>query len=157
MSKVNDLLQTITSLDKRLDWDEYFMIIAYLISKRSSCDRLHVGCVIIKDKRIVSTGYNGHIPGTPHNSLVKDGHEQLTIHAEINSICNSAKTGVQLNGSTAYVTHHPCVNCTKALIAAGVKEIVYSQDYKTSPISKQLFASAGVKVNKMNIEHKTQT
>lgn len=149
MSKVKDLIKTINSLEERLNWDDYFIILAYLISKRSSCHRLHVGCVITKNNRVISTGYNGHIPGVPHNSLIRNGHEQLTIHAEINTICNSAKLGMSLNNSKAYITHHPCINCTKALIASGVTEIFYAEEYKIDPISVQLLSSAGVKVNKM--------
>lgn len=150
-SKISNLVSSIKGLEGRLGWDEYFMTIAYLISKRSSCDRLNVGCVITRDNMIISTGYNGHIAGTPHNSLVVNNHEQLTIHAEVNAVCHSSKNGVSLKNSKAYVTHHPCVNCTKTLIAAGVVEIVYSEDYKTDPIAIKLLLSAGVKVNKMDI------
>lgn len=116
--------------EHRPSWNEYFMAVCNLISKRSSCGRLHVGCVLVKDNRIVATGYNGHLPGAPHDSFVRDGHEQLTIHAETNAIADSAKRGVSLDGCTAYVTHFPCINCAKILLASGIKRIIFESHYK---------------------------
>lgn len=83
---MNKLITNIKELEDRPNWDSYFIIMAYLISKRSTCKRLNVGCILTKNNRIVSTGYNGHIPGAPHDSLIKDGHEQMTIHAETNAV-----------------------------------------------------------------------
>jgi dCMP deaminase len=116
--------------ERRISWDEYFMSTAELISRRSSCHKLHVGCVLVKDKRIIATGYNGHIPGQDHVSISKNGHEMATIHAEQNAICDCASRGIETKGAVAYITHYPCINCFKFLIAAGVNEIVYKQDYK---------------------------
>ena len=147
--KFGILLKLIDSLSERLSWDEYFMLIAQAVKNRSSCERLKVGCVITRNNRSLCTGYNGHVPGAPHNSKVIDGHEQLTIHAEVNAVCNAANNGISLNNSKAYVTHYPCINCAKSLIAAGISEIVYLEDYNNNPINKELFLSKGVKVNKM--------
>ena len=143
-----NLLEEIKKLDVRPEWNDYFILNSYLISKRSSCERLHVGCVIVKDRRILSTGYNGHIKGSDHVSKIVNGHEQMTIHAEINAISDAAARGVEINGSTVYVTHYPCVNCTKALIAAGVKEICYAEDYKNDKIAEELFTIGKVTVSK---------
>src|SRR5690348_5306194 len=101
------IINQIKELKHRPEWNEYFMIMAYLISKRSTCERLHVGCIIVRDNRIISTGYNGHIKGAPHNSNIVDGHEQMTIHAEVNAITDAASRGVKIEGATAYVTHYP--------------------------------------------------
>src|SRR5580700_5916753 len=116
-TSINDIISSIQQMKSRPEWDGYFMAIAYLISKRSSCHRLHVGCVIVCDNRIIATGYNGHIPKTDHISIMKDGHEQATIHAETNAICDASRRGASLDGSTAYISHFPCINCTKMLIA----------------------------------------
>lgn len=141
-----DLINLIKRLDCRPDWESYFMTVAYLISKRSSCDRLHVGCVIVNDKRIITTGYNGHIKGAPHTSIIKDGHEQMTIHAETNAITDAASRGIKLEGSTAYVTHYPCINCAKILIAAGIREIIYCEDYNNDILCDKLYSMGNIKV-----------
>lgn len=116
----------------RKDWDKYFMDIAYMVATRSTCDRLNVGCVITKDNVIVSTGYNGSIHGQPHCEEV--GHllnEQnrciRSIHAEQNALIHADKS--KLIGSTAYVTHECCENCTKLLIQSGVKRVVFNEPY----------------------------
>ena len=118
---------------KRLDWNEYFMSIAKLTSARSSCNRLHVGCVIVKDKHIVSTGYNGFLPSFPHESIVINNHEQATVHAEQNAIADAACRGTSVNNSIAYITHYPCINCFKILVASGIKTIYYLNDYNNDP------------------------
>ena len=118
------------SNDNKLNWDEYFISTALLISSRSSCERLKVGCVIVKDNRIISSGYNGHLPGESHISIVVNNHEQATIHAECNAIADCANRGVSCKDSTIYVTHHPCINCFKVIAAAGIKCIKYLNDYK---------------------------
>ena len=114
----------------RISWDQYFFETCKLISCRSSCNRLHVGCVLVKDNRILATGYNGFLAGEKHTSIVKDNHEQATIHAEQNAIADCAKRGVSVDGCTAYITHYPCINCFKLLVASGIKEIKYINDYK---------------------------
>ena len=149
---MSSLINYIKSVNFRPDWHLYFMSMAYLISKRSSCERLHVGCVIVKNKRIVVAGYNGHIKGAPHTSFIKNGHEQMTIHAETNAITDAASRGIKLYGSTAYITHFPCINCTKNLIAAGIKEIIYAEDYKNDELCNELYKLGGVKITKISLE-----
>ena len=121
-------------MESRPDWNSYFKEIVQVTSKRSPCDRLKVGCLIVKDNRIISQGYNGFLPGCPHTSIVRDNHEQATIHAEQNAICDCAKRGVSCNDATAYITHYPCLICTRLLIAAGVREIKYIEDYRNDDL-----------------------
>ena len=118
----------------RPNWDEYFKEISLVTSKRSSCTRLNVGCVLVKDNRIISQGYNGFLPGQPHESIVRNNHEQATVHAEQNSICDCAKRGVSCEGATAYITHFPCIICCRLLIASGIKEIKYIYNYKNDDL-----------------------
>ena len=131
LNKIKDLID---NQKDRLSWDDYFMSCALLISSRSPCDRLHVGCVLVKDNRIISAGYNGFLPGEPHKSIVRDNHEQATIHAEQNTISDCASRGVSINGATAYITHYPCINCAKILAASGIKEIKYHSNYKNDEL-----------------------
>ena len=92
---------------KRPSWDEYFTKIVKVTSERSPCNRLHVGCLLVKDNRIVSQGYNGFLPWCEHTSIVRGDHEQAVVHAEQNALMDCAKRGVSCNESTAYVTHYP--------------------------------------------------
>ena len=123
-------------MSERLSWDEYFAKIVEVTAERSSCDRLHVGCLLVKDNRIVSQGYNGFLPGCPHKSVVRNNHEQATVHAEQNALCDCAKRGVSCAESVAYVTHYPCIICSRLLLAAGIKEIKYLHDYKNDVLVK---------------------
>ena len=147
---MENIISIIKNTTYRPSWDEYFVTVAYLISKRSSCDRLHVRCVLVKDNHIVSTGYNGHISGAHHESFIRDGHEQLTIHSEINAVADSVKRGVCLNNATAYITHTPCINCCKALIASGIKQIFYVEEYKKDNLIDKLCESGNVKLSHLN-------
>ena len=122
----------------RIPWSEYFMQTAELASVRSPCERLKVGCVLVKNNRLISMGYNGFLSGSEHKSIIRDNHEQATIHAEINAITDAAKRGVSIDGAEAYITHYPCLNCFKALASSGVKKIYYKNDYKNNPIIKDL-------------------
>jgi dCMP deaminase len=124
--------------EERISWDDYFMKAATLASIRSPCDRLKVGCVIVKNNRLISMGYNGFLAGTDHRSIIRWGHEQATIHAEINAITDAAKRGVSIDDAVAYITHYPCINCFKALASSGVKKIYYQVDYKNDPILEEL-------------------
>ena len=126
-------------MSERLSWDDYFAKIVEVTAERSSCERLHVGCILVKDNRIVSQGYNGFLPGCPHKSVVRNNHEQATVHAEQNALCDCAKRGVSCAESVAYVTHYPCIICARLLLAAGIKEIKYLHDYKNNELVK-LFA-----------------
>ena len=131
---------------KRISWEHYFSSIAELASLRSSCDRLHVGCILVKDNRIVSTGYNGHIPGSTHGSFVRDGHEQMTVHAEENAILDCAKRGVSCNDCEAYITHYPCLKCFKMLATAGITKIYYIKDYKNDELINVINKDIGLKI-----------
>jgi len=134
----------------RPSWDEYFMATAVLMSSRSNCERLHVGCVIVtggdRKNRLVAAGYNGYLPGTPHVTRVRDGHEQATVHAEQNAVADAARRGSAVEGCVAYVTHFPCINCAKIMEAAGIAEVRYRQDYMNDPLVAPLLAEAGVKI-----------
>jgi dCMP deaminase len=83
-------------------------------------------------------GYNGYLAGTEHQSIIRNGHEQATIHAEINAITDAAKRGVSIDGAVAYITHYPCLNCFKALASSGVKKIFYKNDYRNDPVVEDL-------------------
>jgi dCMP deaminase len=116
----------------RKSWDAYFMDIAFKVAERSTCDRAHVGCVLVKDNRILSTGYNGSISGHPHCDEVghlynEEGRCIRTIHAEQNALLLALG---DVRGATAYVTHEPCETCTKLLNQAGIKRVVYAKPYK---------------------------
>ena len=118
---------------ERPSWDQYYKNIVNLTAERSVCPRLQVGCLLIKDNRIISQGYNGYLSGCPHDPIIKDGHNIGTIHAEQNAIVDCAKRGVSSNLCTAYITHYPCFNCFKLLVAAGIEEIKYCNDYNNDP------------------------
>ena len=122
----------------RISWNNYFMEIAKLASIRSPCDRLKVGCVLVKNNRLISMGYNGFLGGCEHISILRDDHEQATIHAEINSITDAAKRGVSVQDSVAYITHYPCLNCFKALASSGIKTVFYASDYRNDEVINQL-------------------
>lgn len=121
-------------MDRRPSWDEYFKEIVQVTSTRSPCDRLHVGCLLVRDHRIISQGYNGFLPGCDHLSIVRDGHEQATVHAEQNCVADSARRGVSCEGCTAYITHYPCIMCCRLLIASGITSIKYIHDYKNDEL-----------------------
>jgi dCMP deaminase len=134
-------------MSSRPGWDEYFMEIAHTVATRATCPRASVGAVLVREHRILTTGYNGAPRGVAHCSeagcmLVND-HCQRATHAEANAIVQGALHGVGLQGATAYCTHQPCVNCSKLLISAGVTKIVYDQPYP-DPIATELLVEAGV-------------
>jgi len=134
----------------RPDWDSYFMKIAAAVSERSTCDRALVGCVLVLDKRILTTGFNGSPAGQEHcdeaGHLIVDGHCVRTIHAETNAIIQAALHGVSTRGSTCYVTHLPCINCTKALINAGITRIVYGEAYRMDENAMAFLKAAAIEV-----------
>lgn len=145
-------LQALTeSWGQRPSWDTYFMATALLMASRSSCERLHVGCVIVsggsQKNRIIAAGYNGFLPGAPHVSRVREGHEQGTVHAEQNAICDAARRGVPLAGAAAYVTHFPCINCAKLLAATGIQSIKYHKDYRNDDLVKAILTESGVSLH----------
>ena len=148
LNLINTIVEVSKGLEGRPSWDEYFMATAFLISTRSACKRLNVGCVIVSKgthkNRIIAAGYNGFLPGAPHISRVDDDHEQSTVHAEQNAISDAARRGVSLSGSTAYVTHFPCIVCAKLLVAAGVNQIKFHFDYNNNPIVDEIFKENGI-------------
>ena len=134
---------------QRPTWDEYFKKIVLATRERSACERLQVGCLLVKDNRIVSQGYNGFLPGCPHISKVRNNHEQATVHAEQNALCDCAKRGVSCMDATAYVTHYPCIICCRLLLASGIKEIKYINDYKNDELVSYFCDQANVNVKKI--------
>lgn len=143
---------------QRISWDEYFMAQSHLLSLRSTCSRLSVGATIVKDKRIIAGCYNGSIKGDEHcidvGCKVIEGHCVRTIHAEINAILQCSKFGVCTEGATIYVTHFPCLNCTKSIIQAGIKEICYANDYRNNEYAQELLEKSGVVVRKVDYDVK---
>ena len=127
----------------RPTWDEYFKQLVTLTATRSSCERLHVGCLFIKDNRIVAQGYNGYIAGCEHKMVVRDNHNIATIHAEQNAIIQAAIHGVNIKGATLYCTNMPCSICTKMLINAQIVDIYYKEGYSDS-LAADLLAEAGI-------------
>lgn len=146
---------------ERVGWDEYFMRVAYTVAERATCHRKHVGAVIVKDRHILATGYNGSIAGTPHcnddNHIMEDGHCVRVNHAECNAICQAAKKGVAIEGASIYVTAFPCWPCFRMLANAGVAEIVYDEVYRNTEHGDRLFEharAAGIHVRRLS---KTET
>ena len=122
----------------RVSWDRYFMNVAEVVASRSTCDRKLVGAVVVRDKTILSTGYNGSIRGMPHCSdvghLLENDHCVATIHAEANAIIQAAMNGVRVDGATLYVTASPCWSCFKMIANAGLKKICYGEFYRDERI-----------------------
>lgn len=123
---------------ERATWDQYFMNIAKEVATRSTCDRKFVGAVIVRDKNILSTGYNGSISGLPHcdevGHLMEDGHCIRTVHAESNAIVQAAKNGTRIDGAGIYVTASPCWPCFRLIANAGMKRIVFGEFYRDQKI-----------------------
>lgn len=120
-----------------------------LASERATCPRMHCGCLLVKGRYVLSTGYNGSLPGTPHcdeeGCLVVNDHCVRTNHAEINAICQAGRHGVRLDEATAYVTNMPCTACAKALIAAGIVRVVIFSGYHDT-LAERFFKESGVEL-----------
>lgn len=142
-------------MSARPGWDEYFMEIAHTVATRATCPRASVGAVLVRDHRILTTGYNGAPRSVAHcteaGCIVVNDHCQRATHAEANAIVQGALHGVSLAGATAYCTHEPCVNCSKLLISAGVERIVYAQPYPDA-VASLLLAEAGVVIESLEPE-----
>ncbi len=146
----------------RPSWDEYFMRMAYLASTRSTCTRRKVGAVIVKDKRILATGYNGPPKGLAHCNITGCIRKDLNVpsgerhelcrglHAEQNAIIQAAVHGVSIKNATIYVTNHPCVVCAKMLINAEIKEIVYAEGYPDD-LAKLILLESNIKVRQFSL------
>ena len=140
---------------KRLAWDEYFAAQALLISNRATCKRAKVGAVLVKDHKVVATGYNGSVSGTEHcldhHCLMVEGHCVRTLHAEVNAILQGAERGIP-KGFTAYVTHFPCLNCTKQLLQVGCKRVVYIHQYRIDEYAEYLYREKEVELVHLPLE-----
>jgi len=141
-------------MDHRPEWDQYFLKLAMLASERATCPRMHCGCVLVKDKNVIATGYNGSIPGDDHcedaGCMVVDNHCVRTVHAEMNALIQAAKRGHGVSGATAYVTNMPCTTCAKALVTAGIKRVVIFSEFHDT-LATDFFAKAGVKIDKIEM------
>jgi len=149
--------------DRRPSWDEYFIRITRQVSERSTCLRRKVGAIIVRDKRILATGYNGAPSGIRHCYEVGclreakgvasgERHELCRgLHAEQNAIIQAALYGVAVSGASIYCTHQPCILCAKMLINAGIKEIYYEEGYP-DPLSQELLGEAGVRVRQLSFD-----
>lgn len=145
---------------KRPEWNEYFADIASLISRRSTCRRRSVGAVLVRDRRVLATGYNGAPTGLRHcldlgcmredmNIPSGERHELCRgLHAEQNAIIQAALHGVSVNGSTLYCTNHPCVICAKMIINAGIAEVLYKDGYRDQ-MAQEMLGEAGIKVSQL--------
>jgi dCMP deaminase len=139
----------------RPGWDEYFMEIARTVATRATCPRASVGAVLTRERRILTTGYNGAPRGVSHctdaGCIMVDGHCLRATHAEANAIVQGALHGVSLQGATAYCTHQPCSGCTKLLISAGVERIVYRDAYP-DPVASMLLDEAQVALEQFTVD-----
>jgi len=141
--------------DKRVDWHEYFMSIAEQVATRSTCSRKNVGAVIVREKTILSTGYNGSLRGAPHCDEVghdmENGHCVRTVHAEANAVAQAAKNGVNISNSEIYVTASPCLSCFKLIGNSGITKIYYKEFYRDDRI-KRYAQEAGITLMYMGDE-----
>ena len=132
------------------------MCVADLAALRATCDRLKVGAVLVRDKHIIATGYNGSVSGDAHcteaGCQVIENHCIRTIHAEMNALLQCAKYGIATDDAELYITHFPCLQCTKAILQAGIKKIYYQNDYNNDPYIDHLIEVTGVKTKQVKID-----
>lgn len=137
---------------ERLPWDTYFMELARGVSGRATCVRKKVGAVLVRDRALLSSGYNGSPKGRPHctdegvGCEMEDGHCVRTVHAEANAITQAARNGVNIDGATLYSTASPCYPCAKMLVNAGISVVVFGEWYRPDPRCVTLFDAAGIVV-----------
>ncbi len=140
---------------KRADWDQYFMNVATVVSSRSTCDRKFVGAVIVRDKTVLSTGYNGSIRKLEHcdevGHMMENNHCVATVHAEANAILQAAKNGVAIDGGTMYITASPCWPCFKLMANSGIKRICFGEFYRDARIF-EIARKAKIELVKLNAE-----
>jgi dCMP deaminase len=133
----------------RVDWHTYFMNIAHQVATRATCPRKHVGAVIVRERTILSTGYNGSLPGLPHcedsECMMEDGHCVATVHAEANAVLQAAKNGVAIAGGELYTTASPCWPCFKLLATVGIRRIYYGEFYRDTR-SLDVARAAGIEL-----------
>jgi len=137
------------TINIRPSWEEYFKDLVVLTATRSSCERLNVGCIFVKENRIIAQGYNGYIAGCNHKMIMKGNHNIATIHAEQNTITDCAKRGVSSDGCTAYITHYPCYNCMKLMVSCGINSIKYINDYKNDELVCKLANEKNIEILKI--------
>lgn len=144
--------------DKRIPWNQYFMLQAVLLSLRSTCERLSVGAILVRDKRVIAGGYNGAVSGDDHcidvGCYIVDGHCLRTIHAEMNAVLQCSKFGIPTDGAEIYVTDFPCLQCTKSLLQAGIKKIYYMRNYHNDDYAIRLLKRKKVAVEQVKVEPK---
>jgi dCMP deaminase len=147
--------QPVVAQRKRASWDEYFMRIAIQAAARSTCERKFVGAVIVRDKTILSTGYNGSIRGMPHcdevGHLMENSHCVATVHAEANAIIQAAKNGTSINGADIYITASPCWNCFKLIANSGIRRIFYLEFYRDERIL-EVAPQAGIELKQVVLD-----
>lgn len=143
--------------NSRPKWDEYFLKLAMLASERSTCPRMHCGCVLVKDRFVLATGYNGSLPHQPHcedvGCLIVDNHCVRTNHAEINALVQATVHGISTKGSTAYITNMSCTTCSKALIAAGIKRVVVFSDFHDT-LATKFYNESDVEIKNLEMPDK---
>jgi dCMP deaminase len=145
--------------NRRPSWDDYFLELANAASSRATCDRGKSGCVIVRDKQVLATGYVGSPAGLPHcddvghlmRKVIQENgeisvHCLRTVHAEQNAICQAAKRGISIEGATVYTRMTPCRTCAMLLINCGIKKVVCERKYQLAEESEQLFAEAGIEL-----------
>ena len=140
---------------KRISWERYFMNLAIQAATRSTCPRKAVGAVIVRDKTVLSTGYNGSIRGAPHctdvGCLMENDHCVRTVHAEANALVQAAHNGVRLEGAEIYVTASPCFNCFKLIVNAGIRTVAYGEFYRDDKVLR--FAEElGIRMEHLGLE-----
>jgi dCMP deaminase len=145
-------------MSARTSWDEYFMEIAQKVASRATCDRKHVGALLVRDRIILSTGYNGSIRGMPHcdevGHLMENGHCVATVHAEANAVLQAARTGVRIEGAALYTTASPCWPCFKLVANAGIVRIVYGEFYRDPRIFD---VAARLRIELVSLEQAVET
>ena len=155
-------------MTERLSWDQYFMTITRQVAERSTCTRAKVGAVIVREKSILATGYNGAPAGMPHctevgcliyESKTPNGETEQncfrTIHAEMNAIAQAAKNGSTIKEASIYITHTPCVHCLKVLVNTGIKNIFYEKPYKLHTLD-ELLRYTQVNLHRVDLPEKTE-
>lgn len=145
------------ALVERIPWNQYFLSQSLVLAQRSTCERLMVGAVIVREQRMIAGGYNGSVSGEDHCSQVgcylENGRCVRTVHAEMNAIIQCSKFGASTQEADIYVTHFPCLKCTQAIIQAGIKRIVYLYDYHNHDYAKKLIQQAGIEVYKESLSN----
>ncbi|MCK8617816.1 cytidine/deoxycytidylate deaminase family protein [Fructobacillus sp. M158] len=145
--------------DQRISWDQYFIAQSAILSTRSTCTRRHVGAILVKDHRIIASGYNGAVSGTPHctevGDYIVDGHCIRAVHAEQNALMQAASMGIPVEGSSLYVTDVPCVFCTKLLLQAGIQKIHFMRDYRNDDFAEKLLKEKEVPLIQVPFEPET--